>query len=292
MKISIKILLLVIAIIVCVAAVLVFQKTIMQPPVPTKTINQFDKAMNAEVENFRKMQSVDSLETKYFYIINFAEFLNSQNRISESEEVEEVTNFINLYVPKFTQWSYYLFSKPIWHQQDLYFIEERIAVLKKFNINGNPIVSSSDKLELNKILSILDDFNEAKTLARQTSFTGIPQTKNKLSRAETYANKEYLKNNKALVTSLRELKGKIGKSHYYKIRSQVNDLKYFSQYSKDEFKKKVRIIIDEIDQYDNVAKTLYGEKLDVASLKNTVNDYEIASREYYRKNQEDMQNFN
>lgn len=272
----------VVAILVCVAAVLVFEKTVVQPPLDVKAVNQYENAMDGEIDNFKRLP-VDSLETSYFRIVNFAEFLNSQNKISEKEEVEDVTDFMDLYVPRFNQWAYSIFRQSVWNQNDLDFIDNRIRVLKNFNIKGNPIVSSSDKLELNKIVNILDNYHDARVLAGSTAFTGIPQAEKKISKADEYANDEYLSNNVSLVNSLRELREKIGKSHYYYVVSQVNKMQYYPSMSRDEFDQVSENANHEISTYSQNGRRLYGKVENVDRLQELANNYYNRADAYYEE---------
>ena len=128
MKTSIKILLLLVALFVCVAAVLVFQETIARPPLKTKTTDQYEAAMRERIDDFKNVKT-DSLEYAYISFLDFTQLLNYEGHLKNDDYLYGVEEFMELYVPKFTDWCFSVFDKSKWPSGDLQFMKVRIQEL-------------------------------------------------------------------------------------------------------------------------------------------------------------------
>lgn len=281
MKTSIKILLLLLALFVCVAAVLVFQETIARPPLKTKTTDQYEAAMRERIDDFKNVKT-DSLEYAYISFLDFAQLLNYEGHLKNDDYLYGVEEFMELYVPKFTDWCFSVFDKSKWPSGDLQFMKVRIQELENYKINGTSLLSNTEKSSLKKVSDVLTEYNDALMLANSPAFTSVAKAQEKLDQAKEYASEPYLRNNTDLVNALtKQFPEKMERAHYRYVLSLVSRMQNYRSYSPEEYEKISTEAIYAKDEYGRVCQRMYGKSPDINSLHKMASDYQDKADAYY-----------
>lgn len=123
---SVKILLLVVAVIIAIGGVLLFMKTIVSPPKDLEFKNQYEIALNQKIDSFKKVGS-DNLEREFATLTDLAHRFKAESNIDEKLFDKEYTEIIGVYSPKFAQYCFGQFQKSVWDDTEHKWMEERIA---------------------------------------------------------------------------------------------------------------------------------------------------------------------
>lgn len=268
------------AILVCVAAVLVFQKTIMQPPLKMSANNQYEEAMTKHINTFKEVSS-DSLESSFFIILDFAKRLNDNQKIDEDSYLAKTREVVAIYVPRFSRWCFGVFNRSEWPASDLGFMKNKISDLKNLTINGRNIISTDEREKLNEISGILSQYDSARALAASTGFSTVDNARDKINRAQDFATQPYLSNNASLVASLNALPEKLEQAHYKHVLALINKMKNPDMFSESEFEILSDKIQDEINNYENASRQVYHISPNTSHLENLANQYYERGLEHF-----------
>lgn len=223
-RIIIKSILIVGAILLAIGAILYYKNTVMDPPKQFVFENSHNKALCKEI----KLLTSDSLEIQYadvLYMINRDEVEKLVGRDTLDLRIEDA---LIKYIPLFISRCNSSFAASVWNTPEWShnFMKNRIYQLKHFeNSKGNLVVEPNSNYikQLDDVLKVIDNYDNAWQLAYSTDYKNLEITKNRVRQAGVYLNDDRLKNCVALVQKLKELPSAIQASHlaYLKRNSKL-----------------------------------------------------------------------
>lgn len=282
---SVKILLLVVAVIIAIGGVLLFMKTIVSPPQDLEFKNQYELALNQKVEEFKKVDS-DNLEREFATLTDLAHRFKAESTIDENFFDKEYAEIIGVYSPKFTQYCFGQFQKSVWDESEHKWMEERIAQLRKLTVEDGSRKIMDNYAEsdgrFSIILKTIGKYREAKALSNRNGYSGLSEARSRISKANQYKQDDYLKNNAALIKALNSLPSRLEASHYASLRAKVNTLANYYSYSADSYDVLSDNVVAALKEYKKNAQSVYGESRSLSDLEADASRYYNAAVEYYK----------
>ncbi|WP_300726131.1 hypothetical protein [uncultured Bacteroides sp.] len=283
MRTTSKIIILAISIIVAIAAVMIYAKTQVEPPVASKHTNQYNMDLNlcfasfAEVDDYLQEDSIFSVTSDRISV--FAQ----QNKLSTAEVDKNTDALLKIYVPLFLKRSFNRFLLSDWRDDDHnYMLSQIVAIREVCHTDGSMAVSSSASDSLSIIESIIGRYRKARTLARQTQFRGVANAQSVISQANQFAKDPWLSHCSNLVNSLRAMKSNIAQSHYNYIVGQVQQMTQYRYYSQDYYDNTIVPHVDAaLTEYEKKAAALYGTRRNVDDLWARARSYYNDATDYY-----------
>ena len=282
---SVKILLLVVAVIIAIGGVLLFMKTIVSPPQDLEFKNQFEVALNQKIDVFKKVDS-NNLEREFATLTDLAHRFKSESNIDDKLFDKEYTEIIGVYSPKFAQYCFGQFQKSVWDESEHKWMEERIAQLRKLTVEDGSRKIMDNYAEsdgrFSIILKTIGKYREAKALSNRTGYSGLSEARSRISKANQYKQDDYLKNNAALMKALNSLPSRLEASHYASLRAKVNTLANYYNYSADSYDALSDNVVAALKEYKQNAQSVYGESRSLSDLEADASRYYNAAVEYYK----------
>lgn len=282
---SVKILLLVVAVIIAIGGVLLFMKTIVSPPQDLEFKNQYELALNQKIEGFKKVDS-DNLEREFATLTDLAHRFKEESSIDDKFFDQEYTEIIGVYSPKFAQYCFGQFQKSVWDESEHKWMEDRIAQLRKLTIEDGSRKIMDNYAEsdgrFSIILKTIGKYREAKSLSNRISYSGLGEARSRISKANQYKQDDYLKNNAALMKALNSLPSRLEASHYAALRAKVNTLANYYSYSADSYDVLSDNVVAALKEYKQNAQSVYGESRSLSDLEADASRYYNAAVEYYK----------
>lgn len=281
---SVKILLLVVAVIIAIGGVLLFMKTIVSPPQNLAFKNQFEIALNQKIDDFKKVDS-DNLEREFATLTDLAHRFKSESNIDDKLFDKDYTEIIGIYSPKFAQYCFDQFQESVWDESEHKWMENRIAQLRKLTVeDGSRKImdnyAESDR-QFSIILKTIGNYREAKALSNRSGFSGLGDARARISKANQYKQDDYLKNNRALMNALNSLPGRLEASHYASLRAKVNTLANYYNYSADSYDALSDKVVTALKEYKENAQSVYGLSRNLSDLEADASMHYNAAIEYY-----------
>lgn len=284
MKKSVKILLLVVAVIIAIGGVLFFIKTMVSPPQDLKFKNQYESALNQKIDEFKKVDS-NNLEREFAKLTDLAHRFKAESNIDDKIFDKEYTEIIGVYSPKFAQYCFGQFQKSVWDESEHKWMEVRIAQLRKLTVEDGSRKIMDNYEESNGRFSIIiktiGKYREAKALSNKVGYSGLGEARSRIIKANQYKQDDYLKNNAALMKALNSLPSRLEASHYAALRAKVNTLANYYNYSADRYDALSDNVVAALKEYKQNAQSVYGESRSLANLEADASRYYNAAVEYY-----------
>ncbi len=282
MKNTVKTLILLLAIAVGIGGILIYATTRVGTPKIPIQVNQYKVDLLKNYENLSKTKKETQSDSIYTVVIDKIDVYKAEDKITSSEADINLNEFMNVYAPLFIENSFDKFKKSVWNDNNHNNMLTRSKELKLLkHSDKSPVLSKESINSLNLIDEIIADYHQAQIIANNTSFRSIAEAQSIISKAEQYANNEYLSNCKELSNSLNTVKSKIAKSHYEYINNKVEGLSYYSNYSKSDYYNLIPDIQDAINKYNTNAMNLYGFKENEEYLTKKINTLIEKAMRYY-----------
>lgn len=282
---SVKILLLVVAVIIAIGGVLLFMKTIVSPPQDLEFKNQYELALNQKIEGFKKVDS-DNLEREFATLTDLAHRFKAESSIDDKFFDQVYTEIIGVYSPKFAQYCFGQFQKSVWDESEHKWMEDRIAQLRKLTVEDGSRKIMDNYTEsdgrFSIILKTIGKYREAKSLSNRIGYSGLGEARSRISKANQYKQDDYLKNNAALMKALNNLPSRLEASHYAALRAKVNTLANYYSYSADSYDVLSDNVVAALKEYKQNAQSVYGESRSLSDLEADASRYYNAAVEYYK----------
>jgi len=286
MKVTAKILILVISIALAIGGVMVYAKTRVEPPIAFQPINQFEKDLNQIYSKLRKAESVRQEDSIYVQTIDRISVFEKENRLTPIESDKHRDRLLGCYSPLFLKRCFSKFGNSVWDTADHNYMLLVSSRLKSVTHSDKSLVLNKSTLDsLALVEKIISNYRQAKTISRSTSYHGVSSARNTINQAKNFANDKYLSQCTELRNALNSVKTNIAQSHYTYISSQVEKLSEYRYYSQQYYENTLVPQVDAVvTEYDNNAATLYGSKKDVNVLWSRARGYYNEASNYYNNN--------
>lgn len=280
----IKTIILAVVTIAVVSAVLVFIQTILAPPEGMASVNQYQQSLSQGVDAYKGITTpYEGYGRGCDSLTNLAHLMWKEKLIDNKTYDKANTGIISGFAPLFASESLNYFNGSSWDRGHLSSMQQRIASLRGMTTTDEKKILNNKKVDtqFNNILSIIGLYDEALGVASR-GFSGMDAARNSIARARELRGNQYLSRNTSLMAMLRELPGRLEASHFASVRAKVNALAGYKKYSDSTFDSMVDRALAAIEEYRNNAEKIYGTSHGVGDLLNSVNNYEVAARDYYQ----------
>ena len=283
MKITVKIMILVLAITLAIGGVMIFAKTKVEPPMVPQQTNQYIDDLSKCYRTFSMGLNSNQEDSVLYITWNRIKIFLNEGRITNKQADDATEILLGKYTPLFLKRSFNLFKQSVWHESDHKYMISVIGSLKQIkHSDGSIALKKETNDSLIQIENIISRYNQARVLSRHTHFSGIADAQNTISQARLFANDSWLSNCTDLVRALNNVRPSIAESHYNYAASMVEKLSQYRNYSEDYYENTLVPQVDAVvTEYDNKASALYGSKRDVNTLWNRAKSYYNEASLYY-----------
>lgn len=271
---SIKIILLVVAILLAVGGVMAYYKTIVSPPGKLEFKNQYVNSDKKDISQVKSANTDLALDSFYVAITHELDLQLANSFLTNQERNELLELFATQYVPTYVSACNSKFSKSVWNEGELQKINTRISELQGLVTTENKIVIQGvANSSLNEVHNVIVAYYEAKRAASVSGYNGIQAAKQKIATAKKYASMSPINNCTELVSRLNSVSNRLEQAHYSYLAGQVEKLRPYYNYSQTEYDKIAISISEKFDEYKNNAKSTYGRVSDISSLESRAGSY-------------------
>lgn len=285
MKTTIKTLMLTISIIAAIAAIMVYAKTQVKPPVSLKQTNQYISDLNSSIASFSQVEGQRYEDSIFLVTLDRIAVFTQQNKLNITEADTNKDRLLEHYVPLFLQHSFDKFRTANWIDSVHNYMLKQIAIIKAVKHNDNSIVASKAAIDsLSMVEGIITRYRKARLLAMHTGFNGVENARNVISQVGQLAKDVWLAHCTSLVVSLNGVRGKIADSHYNYVLGQVQRMGQYRYLGQDYYDNTLVPHVDAvITEYEKNAMALYGTRRNVDTLWERAKSYYNDAAYYYRK---------
>lgn len=271
MKTLVKILLLSVAIVAAVFGVLLFQKTIAQPPLELEFNNQFISSVKADIESISDSEGFDTLFVSIYGDIKFL----AGNKLIDSQASEKLTSdLFSAYVPVFNSRCVNYFNKSEWEESTLNDMSKHATYLtKESKWHQQSHLSAEDKESLSVISTVVANYYRAKKATYVGSYSSLEQSRIRIKEAKDCLNLPYISNCSKLKDGLESVPKRLCDKHYDYLDRQVERLNDYKRYAPKQFDALCDEIAGLLDEYEKKAGGVYGLCYDLTELKDWAINY-------------------
>ena len=271
---SIKIILLVVAILLAVGGVMAYYKTIVSPPGKLEFKNQYVNSDKKDISQVKSANTDLALDSFYIAITHELDLQLANSFLTNQERNELLELFATQYIPVYVSACNSKFSKSIWNEGELQKINTRISELQRLVTTENKVVVQGEaNASLNEVHNVIVAYYEAKRAASAGGYNGIQAAKQKIAKAKRYASMSPINNCTDLVSRLNSVADRLEQVHYSYLAGQVERLRPYYNYSQSEYDNLALSISEKLDEYKKNAKSTYGRVSDISSLESRAGSY-------------------
>ena len=271
---SLKIILLVVAILLAVGGVMAYYKTIVSPPGKLVFKNQYVNSDKKDISQVKSANTDFALDSVFIAITHELDLQLADSFLTNKERDELLELFATQYVPTYVSACNSKFSKSVWNEGELQLINARIAELQKLVTTGNKIVIQGEaNSSLNEVHNVIVAYYDAKKSASVGGYNGIQVAKQKIATAKKYASMSPINNCTDLVSRLNSVADRLEQVHYSYLVNQIERLRPYYNYTQSEYDDLALSISEILDEYKKNAKNTYGRISDISSLESRAGSY-------------------
>ena len=271
---SIKILLLVVAILFAVGGVMAYYKTIVSPPSKLEFKNQYVNSDKKDISQVKSAKTDFALDSAYVAITHELDLQLANSFLTEQERDELLELFATQYIPAYVSACNSKFGKSVWHEGELQKINSRISELQGLVTTDKKIIIQGEaNKSLNEVHNVIVSYYEAKRVASDGGYNGLQVAKERIAAARRYASMSPINNCSDLVSRLNSVSTRLEQAHYSYLASQVERLRPYYNYSQVEYDDIALSISEKLEEYKINAKSTYGRVSDISLLENRAGSY-------------------
>lgn len=283
---SIKITLLIVAVIAAVSGVMAYYKTIVSPPSHMSFNNQYVAAVRNDIAEVKNLSTTDELDSSFVATTHEINFMWKDSLLQSKERDELLDSFVVQYIPKFVADCNEKFSATDWSDIVLKQMSAKIAQLRSLKaVDGSIVVGGQADASLGQVMGVISTYYAAKVAASHIGYTNLADAKIKIATAQKYAGTSPINNCVALVDLLNSVPKRLEKSHFSYLVWQVNRLRNYHSYTQSSYDDLALSISAKLEEYKKNARKVYGTSSDISAL-------EQRAGELYEKAQFDKENVN
>ena len=271
---SIKIILLVVAILFAVGGVMAYYKTIVSPPSKLEFKNQYVNSDKKDISQVKSAKTDFALDSAYVAITHELDLQLANSFLTEQERDELLELFATQYIPAYVSACSSKFGKSVWHEGELQKINSRISELQGLVTTDKKIIIQGEaNKSLNEVHNVIVAYYEAKRVASAGGYNGLQVAKERIAAARRYASMSPINNCSDLVSRLNSVPTRLEQAHYSYLVGQVERLRPYYNYSQTEYDNIALNISEKLDEYKKNAKSTYGRVSDISSLESRAGSY-------------------
>lgn len=235
MKISVKLLILALAVFIVVSSAMFFFKAMTTPPTQLENVNEFSKAINEDITHVSPSMSRDELDSIFIWVLYELKAWNDNNYLSTSQYDEHVGNFYQKYVPIFAEHMKKTLSQDTWGMTEKTYMDNQVAQIrseKKRGVSGVHVVSdgSNTDKDLEDLETISKNYVDARRLVARTNYVDNEDAEKRIKLSREYDANVYMSHSD-LGNKLSSYPGDIGDSHYNQVSALHRRMENWRAYS-------------------------------------------------------------
>ncbi|MEG1915343.1 MAG: hypothetical protein RR061_01515 [Muribaculaceae bacterium] len=271
---SIKIILLLLAIIGVVGGVMAYYKTIVSPPGKLTFKNQYVISIKEDIAKVKSATTDISIDSIYNTVTHELDFQLSNKNLTNQERDELLESFATQYVPVFVSSCNSKFSQSYWDEGNLKRINNKIAELRDIvSTDKKVIIQGEVQSSLSNIHNVIVNYYKAKRVASANGYNGIQSAKQRIAEAKQYATMSPLNNCLDLMNRLNSVASRLEQAHYAYIANQVERLRAYYNYNQSDYDNVALSVYEKLDEYKKNAKSTYGRMSDISALEGRAGSY-------------------
>lgn len=271
---SIKIILLVVAILLAVGGVMAYYKTIVSPPGKLVFRNQYVNSDKRDISLVKSAKTDFALDSFFIGITHELDLQLADSFLTNRERDELLELFATQYVPTYVSACNSKFSKSVWDDGELQQMNSRIVELQRLVTTENKIVIQGEaNSSLNDVHNVIVAYYDAKKAASVGGYNGIQVAKQRIASAKKYASMSPINNCTDLVSRLNSVADRLEHAHYSYLANQIERLRPYYNYNQTEYDDLALSISEKLDEYKKNAKSTYGRVSDISSLESRAGSY-------------------
>ena len=283
MKTTVKIMILALSLLVAIGGIMVFEKTMVEPPNALKQVDSYAIELEKNLNLFNQSLSVRQQDSLWLQIMDKIYVFAGESKLTDEVFDHSMDHLWSLYAPLFIDRSFHLFKQSQWDERDHAYMLNVIDLLRQAEYgDGSKVLVDTHAESLKSVEQIITAYRQAKALCSQTNYLGIDNARQRVQKAEQYATDAWLSYCKSLVNNLKQMKIEIGQSHYRYIESKVEELSRYGAYTEENY---MNTLVPQVNaavlEYDQQAHSLYGTKQNVDALWSRARTYYDQATTYY-----------
>ena len=264
---SIKITLLIVAIIAAISGVMAYYKTVVSPPSHMSFNNQYVAAVKNDIAEVKNLSTTNELDSSFVATTHEINFMWKDSLLQNKERDELLESFAVQYIPKFVADCNEKFTATDWSDAVLKNMSTKIAQLRSLKtVDGSVIVGGSANGSLTKVQGVISNYYAAKAAASHTGYTSLADAKIKIATARKYASMSPINNCAALVEQLNSVPLRLERAHFAYLVGQVNRLRNYYNYTQSSYDELALNISAKLEEYKKYARSVYGHVSDISAL--------------------------
>jgi len=251
MKISAKLLILVLALFIVSASIIVFLKTMSIPPTHMEEIDEFSEAIKRDIDTISDTSSQEELDSLYMWIHQELNKWSGNRYLDDTQHDDLMRTFYQKYVPTFVTVMKKKLSHEVWGDKEKAYITNQIASAESVRLKRlNKKVIEDDASLMDKfseLTKICSDYDKAKKLISSSTYIDINDARNRINLVKDYSKDTYV-NHSDISSKLMSFPNDIGNSHYDQIYSYYSRIENWNHYTlsqtKDNYSKFEKLVDD------------------------------------------------
>ena len=285
MKTSLKVILLLLAVVAVVGSLLFFAKSKLDPPRAFSHEGEQASRVRQLISGVRQGLDADTLDQRWFAANHLIGFLDDNQLLRPGESDTLKMMLMEQYVPAFVRKCELKFGWSIWEDSDLKRMRQRIGLLRRQqNSKGKPVVGLVTSLggQLDRIEGVLDRYDRACLLAEGSGYKSLADSRQRIREARQYQADPYLRKNTRLMHELDSVAVRLQRSHYSYLERSVASLANCGT-NWEAFQDRYDGVGREISLFADSSRAGYGRYHGVADLRSDM-------RRYYRQADKEFNN--
>lgn len=286
MKTTLKVTLLLLAIVAVAGSLLYFAKSRLDPPRAVGTEGEQAARVRRLISEVRQGLDSDTLSQRWFKAHHLIGFLNDNGLLRTGESDTLQMELMERYVPAFVRKCDLKFGWSVWDDDELAQMRKRIRLLRGIeDSRQRSIVDRQPALngQLDHVEGVLNRYREARALIADRSFKSLADSRTRIREARTYQADAYLGKNNDLMHELDSVPSRLQKAHYRYLERAVAALANPGT-SWEAFQERYDGVGREVSLFADSARAVYGHYMGVSELRSDMRGhYHDADRRFNDK---------
>ena len=165
MKTTLKIGILLVALILAVGGIMIYAKTKVNPPTTPKQIDVYSSDLAQCKTSLKNASDKESADSAFLTTIDRIKIYRQEDKIRDVDADKELDDAVGIYMPKYLRRCFEKFEQSVWYDSDHARILTEITNLRKIKHSDNTDVINNSTIDsLNEINSILQKLTEREYL--------------------------------------------------------------------------------------------------------------------------------
>ena len=280
MKLSVKIIMLVLFVVIAIGGILIFIKTQLAPPGNIDFKDPYSNILNDDVTKVGQ-HDFPQCQGDFAKAYHKIGFMNQEKLLDNEQADEMIMKIDTAYGNRIVKYAFRIFNSSSWSEENLKTATNAISRLRSDKLHsGQRAITNEMESSFRDVDRVISDYRAAVNFSKNTSFHSVEDASSRINNISTYREKPYLSNNSSLMAALNQMPEKIASSHYNYVSGQVSRLGGYRGMSEDSYDNLVDYVNGVIREYKNT-DIYHGNKKSVAPLESRAESLVSAAYDYF-----------